>query len=206
VTILFVSRLAVRKGVELVTALSHRLRDLAGAVRIEVIGDYSLWSDYRALMADLHPVIASYEGDLDNARLAGAYTAADLVIQPSHYEPFALTVGEALASGVPVVASSEVGAAEGINPQCCAVFPAGDLAAFEHAVRELVDRIRGGDGPSLSALARAEAQRLFSLERVSDGIMDSLEAAMRSRGRKQLSGRILPMQVQWLERGGDEHR
>jgi glycosyltransferase involved in cell wall biosynthesis len=179
VTVLFVSRLAVRKGVELVTALSHRLADLEGDVRIEVIGDRSLWSDYRALMADLNPAIASYEGSLDNARLADAYRAADLVIQPSHYEPFALTVGEALASGVPVVASSEVGATEGVSPECCAVFPAGDLNGFEGAVRGLVGRIRKGEGPALARLARADAQRLFSVEGVSDGIVDSLEAAIR---------------------------
>jgi glycosyltransferase involved in cell wall biosynthesis len=181
VTVVFVSRLAVRKGVELVTALSHRLRDLAGDVQIKVIGDHSLWSDYRALMADLHPAIASYEGGLENARLAEAYRGADLMIQPSHYEPFALTVGEALASGVPVVASSEVGAAEGVHPECCTVFPAGDLDAFESAVRRLVDRIRGGDAPALARLARADARRLFSVERVSNGIMESLEEAIRNR-------------------------
>jgi glycosyltransferase involved in cell wall biosynthesis len=181
VRILFVSRLAVRKGVELVTALSHRVADLAGDVRIEVIGDRSLWSDYRALMADLNPAVASYQGPFDNARLADAYREADLVVQPSHYEPFALTVGEALASGTPVVASSEVGATEGVSAECCAVFPAGDLDAFERAVRGLVDRIREGEGPALAVLARADAQRLFSVESVSAGIVDSLEAAIRDR-------------------------
>jgi glycosyltransferase involved in cell wall biosynthesis len=182
VRVLFVSRLAVRKGVELVTALSHRLADLAGDVRIEVIGDRSLWSDYRALLEDLNPAIASYEGALDNARVAEAYREADLVIQPSHYEPFALTVGEALASGVPIVASSETGATEGVNPECCAVFPAGDLDAFESAVRELIDRTRRGEGPALARLARADAERLFSVEDVSDGIMESLERAIRDGG------------------------
>jgi glycosyltransferase involved in cell wall biosynthesis len=181
VRVLFVSRLAVRKGVELVTALSHRLSDLAGDVRIEVIGNHSLWSDYRALLEDLHPAIASYEGALENARLAEAYRAADLVIQPSHYEPFALTVGEALASGVPIVASSEVGATEGVNRACCVVFAAGDLDAFEGAVRGLVHRIRQGEGPALARLARADAQRLFSVDGVSEGIMRSLDEAIRDR-------------------------
>jgi glycosyltransferase involved in cell wall biosynthesis len=182
VRVLFVSRLAVRKGVELVTALSHRLADLAGDVRIAVIGNHSLWSDYRALLEDLHPAIASYEGALDNARVAQAYREADLVIQPSHYEPFALTVGEALASGVPIVASSEIGAAEGVNPECCSVFPAGDLDAFEGAVRGLIDRIRQGEGPALARLARGDAERHFSVEDVSDGIMEALEKAIRDGG------------------------
>jgi glycosyltransferase involved in cell wall biosynthesis len=182
VTVLFVSRMSVRKGVELVTALSHRVADLAGDVRIEVVGNHTLWSDYRALLVDLHPAIASYEGPLENARLADTYSRADLLIQPSHYEPFALTVGEALASGTPVVASTEVGASEGVDPRCCATFPAGDVDAFERAVRAMVDRIRSGHGPAMSRLARAEAERLFSIDRVADGVVESLEAAVTDRG------------------------
>lgn len=179
VRVLFVSRLAVRKGVELVTALSHRLGDLAGDVRIEVIGNHSLWSDYRALMRDLNPAVATYEGEFANGQVAEAYAGADLLIQPSHYEPFALTVGEALACGVPVVASSEVGATEGVNPACCTVFPAGDLDAFEAAVRAAVGRVRGAHREPIAAVARAEAQRLFSADRVADGVLEALTTATR---------------------------
>ena len=177
VTLLFVSRLAVRKGVDLVVRLSHRLADLAGEVRIEVVGDRSLWSDYRALVADLHPAVGFYKGPLDAAGVVEAYAGADLVIQPSQYEPFALTVGEALASGIPVVASSEVGATEGVDRGCCTVFPAGDLDSFEAAVRGLVHRIRRGEGSGLSRLARAEARRLFSVERIAQQIVESLALA-----------------------------
>jgi glycosyltransferase involved in cell wall biosynthesis len=174
-TVLFVSRLATRKGVDLVTGLTQRLADLAGEVSIDVIGNRSLWSDYRPLLADLHPEIGFYVGPLDSAAVAERYPSASLLIQPSWYEPFALTVAEALASGVPVVASNEVGAVEGVNPGCCTVFPAGDLDAFEAAVRALVERVRGGEGAAISRLARAEAQRLFSVDRVARGIVEALE-------------------------------
>ena len=63
--LLFVSRLAVRKGLDLVVGLSHRLSDLTGRVRIEIIGDKSLWSDYRALLSDLNPGVGVYRGELD---------------------------------------------------------------------------------------------------------------------------------------------
>jgi glycosyltransferase involved in cell wall biosynthesis len=78
VRVLSVSRLAVRKGVELVTELSHRLDDLAGEVRIDVIGNHSLWSDCRALMRDLNPAVATYKGEFANGQLAEAYAGADL--------------------------------------------------------------------------------------------------------------------------------
>jgi glycosyltransferase involved in cell wall biosynthesis len=177
--VLSVSRLAVRKGVELVTELSHRLDDLAGEVRIDVIGNHSLWSDCRALMRDLNPAVATYKGEFANGQLAEAYAGADLLIQPSHYEPFALTVGEALACGVPVVASSEVGATEGVDPACCTVFPAGDIDPFEAAVHGAVDRVRGGGREPIAAVARAEAQRLFSADRVADGVLEALTTAAR---------------------------
>jgi glycosyltransferase involved in cell wall biosynthesis len=177
VTALFVSRLSTRKGVDLVVELSQRLADLRGEVCIDVVGDRSLWSDYRPLLADLRPGIGSYVGPLDPDRVAERYARADLLIQPSWYEPFALTVGEALASGVPVVASSEVGAAERVDRRCCAVFAAGDINAFEAAVRELVDRIRRGEGAAISRLARSEAHRLFSINRVAHGVVNALELA-----------------------------
>ena len=181
VTLLFVSRLAVRKGLDLVVGLSHRLVDLAGKVRIVIIGDRSLWSDYRALLDDLNPAVGSYAGPLDSDRLAAAYADADALIQPSKYEPFALTVGEALASGVPVVASDEVGATEGLDSGCCTVFRSGDLDAFETAVRMVIARIGDGAKPAISELARSEAQRLFSPERVADALTDSMEAALSAR-------------------------
>jgi glycosyltransferase involved in cell wall biosynthesis len=181
ITALFVSRLSVRKGLDLVIGLSHRLRDLAGEVRIEVIGGRTLWSDYTALLPDLHPEVAVYRGVLEVEELAEAYARADLLLQPSQYEPFALTVAEALATGVPVVTSSEVGASEGVDRGCCTVFTAGDLDALERAVREVLARLRAGEGPAMARLARAEAERLFAPPRVADGIARSLEAAVAGR-------------------------
>ena len=158
-TLLFVSRMAVRKGVELVVDLSHRLADLRGQVRIVAVGPHDQWSDYRHLLDGLHPEIGSYIGSQSAAALAELYRDADVLILPSHYEPFSLAVGEALASGVPVVASSAVGAAEGLGSPSCDIFPAGDGAAFEAAVRRMLDRLDQGGAPAIAAHARAEAER-----------------------------------------------
>ena len=147
-------------------------------MRIEIIGDRSLWSDYRALLADLNPGVAVYRGELDATSLAAVYADADALIQPSKYEPFALTVAEALASGIPVVASDQVGAAEDIDPRCCTVFRSGDLDAFESAVRGVIVRLENGARPAISRLARSEAQRHFSAEHVADRVAESLEKAL----------------------------
>jgi glycosyltransferase involved in cell wall biosynthesis len=188
-TLLFASRMSVRKGVEMIVALSHRLADLADSVRIEAIGGETLWSRYAPLLGDLNPELASYGGSVDSTELAELYRRADVLLQPSHYEPFALTVGEGLASGVPVVASDEVGAAEGVDGRCCSVFPAGDLDSFEHAVRSLVVRLRTPERGAIQALARSEAERLFAPSTVAARLLAHLEDLRSSRG-------ILPVGAQ----------
>jgi glycosyltransferase involved in cell wall biosynthesis len=178
-TLLFVSRLSVRKGLELVVALSDRLSDLEGEVRILVLGGPTTWSDYRALLADLNPAIGTYGGEVSPAELATLYHNAEAVLQPSQYEPFALTVGEALASGARVVASDQVGAAEDVDPRVCSTFPRGDIDRFEQAVRSVVADARLG--VDLTGLARSEAERLFSAPIIASRLMRELERASSER-------------------------
>jgi glycosyltransferase involved in cell wall biosynthesis len=174
--LVFASRISVRKGVEMVVALSHRLADLAGQVEILVVGTRTDWSDYRPLLDRLEPAVATYRGKVANSEIAELYRSSDALLQPSHYEPFALTVAEALASGIPVVVSDEVGAAGFIDPSsnCCRVFPAGDLDAFEATVRAIVADLQAGQGETLAAGARLLAEQWFSPSVVAGKIVECI--------------------------------
>lgn len=173
--LLFIARISVRKGVEMVVRLSHQLADLAGKVHIQLIGDHTVWSDYRFLLRNLHPDTATYEGYVPAPELARLYQRADAIIQPSRFEPFGLTISEALATGIPVVASSEVGAVDGVDPSVCRVFPDGDGAAFVRQVRELLAETAVSDRRrQLSVTARSEAERLFAPERSARALADAL--------------------------------
>jgi glycosyltransferase involved in cell wall biosynthesis len=184
-TLLFVSRISVRKGVDLVVGLSHRLADLEGQVRILVVGGPTTWSDYRTLLSELNPSIATYAGEIRPESLSDLYREAAALLQPSLYEPFALTVGEALASGTPVVASEEVGAAEDADRRVCFAFPNGDEDAFERSVRGMVAAVGSGERAQLSELARAEAERLFSPATVAATLLGELERARSLTGRRR---------------------
>lgn len=173
--LLFVSRIAVRKGVELIVDLSHRLDDLHGKVEIIVIGSRSTWSDYRKLLDGLNPRVARYSGAAQPDELAALYREAVAVLQPSHYEPFALTVGEALAAGTPVIASDEVGAVEGVDQRVCTVFARGDRAAFEQAVRAAVAHVGTAEREAAASVARAEAERLYAPAMVAQRLLAELE-------------------------------
>jgi glycosyltransferase involved in cell wall biosynthesis/GT2 family glycosyltransferase len=174
--IVFVSRLSVRKGVELVVELSQRLTDLAGQVTLELVGTDTLWSDYRPLLADLDQQIGHYHGHMPRSELTEFLRHADLLIQPAKYEPFGLTVGEALALGVPVIASDQVGATEDVSAECCTTTPVGDIDALEAAVRAHLGRLYNGEGPKMSKQARAEALRLFSPEVIAETAFKMLNA------------------------------
>jgi glycosyltransferase involved in cell wall biosynthesis len=174
--LLFVSRIAVRKGVEAIVALSHRIADLEGRVVVDVLGDRSLWSDYRHLLTGLHPGTAVAHGHVPNGALRARLQTATAVLQPSRYEPFALTVAEALACGTPAITSDEVGATEDVDPRAGIRVPAGDVPALERAVRELLSAVREeARERKLRALARAEAERLFATAVVGRQLARALE-------------------------------
>jgi glycogen(starch) synthase len=142
IRLLFVGMLSVRKGIEMIVELSHRLTDEAGAVTLDVAGGPRGWSDYSALLDALQPDLARPLGWIEPDSLPALYRSADVLLVPSHYEPFGIAVGEALACGVPVVVSDAVGAAEWVSGSACRTFAAGDMDSFEAAVRRVIADVR----------------------------------------------------------------
>jgi glycosyltransferase involved in cell wall biosynthesis len=157
-----VSRISVRKGLELVVELSHRMRDLAGLVHFEIVGDPSLWSDYSRLLDDVDKTMAVIHGHISYDDMKEWIPTCDLLLQPAKYEPFGLTVGEAVACGIPVVVTSEVGAGEQLSEACSIRVPPCDVEALEEAVREMVVRLASPARGTMRAAARSEAERLWS--------------------------------------------
>lgn len=159
-TVLVLGRIAARKGIEDVVGVAQLLHERRADARLRVIGGPGSWSDYTPLLEQLPPQNSEYAGRLDAAQVPGELASSDLLLQASRYEPFGLTVAEALAAGVPVVATSEVGAVEDVDRAVAAVVAPGDVQAMADAVLALLGRLREAPEP-LCELARAEAQRLF---------------------------------------------
>jgi glycosyltransferase involved in cell wall biosynthesis len=91
--------------------------------------------------------------------------ASDVLLQASSYEPFALTVAEALATGIPVVGTSEVGAIEDVDRTVAAEAVPHDVQGLADALVRTLERVRS-EPERMRTLARAEAERLFAPERV----------------------------------------
>ncbi len=183
-TVLVLGRIAVRKGVEDVVALARVLHERRAGVHVRIVGGPSLWSDYTPLLADLPADTAEYVGSVAASEVPAELARADVLLQPSHYEPFALTVAEALAAGVPVVATSEVGAIEGVDGGVAAVLAPGDVEGLADAVLATVARARA-QPQEVEALARAEAARLFASERVCEEVAQALQGLVATAERRR---------------------
>ncbi|HUB36594.1 MAG TPA: glycosyltransferase family 4 protein, partial [Solirubrobacteraceae bacterium] len=172
--VLVLGRISARKGLEDVIALAARLRDAGSDARIRVVGGPSLWSDYTALLADLPPQSSEFAGRIEPAHIPAELARTDVLLQPAKYEPFGLTVGEALAAGVPVVATSETGAVEGIDRRVAAELAPGDVAGMAAAIELTLERLRA-DPAGLRTLAHEEAARRFAPELVCEQLSLALE-------------------------------
>jgi len=175
--VLVLGRISARKGIEDVIAVAQRLREQSIDARIRVVGGPSLWSDYTPLLEDLPPETGEFAGRIPPADIPVALARADLLLQAAKYEPFGLTVGEALAAGVPVVATSETGAIGGIDRAVVAEVAPGDVPAMTRAIVEMLARLREAPA-SLRALAHAEATRSFAPATVCRQISEALEGVV----------------------------
>ena len=110
--LLYVGRLAPIKGLETLLDAMARLRAAGTRVRLSIVGgdaDEPLnghEGELRARLArlDLRSAV-TFVGAQPQERLRAWYVAADATVLPSHYESFGMVAMEAMACGIPVVAS-----------------------------------------------------------------------------------------------------
>jgi glycosyltransferase involved in cell wall biosynthesis len=180
--VLVPTRISVRKGVEDVIALAHELHRRGVDARVRVVGGPSNWSDYTKLLDELPRANAEYGGRVPPAGMPAELAAADLVLLASKYDPCPMSVLEALACGVPVIATSEVGSIEDVDRAVVSEVPVGDVAAMADAVADMLASARR-DPQTMRAKARAEAERRFARDVVCEQISDALRALVAARSR-----------------------
>lgn len=173
-TVLVPTRLSLRKGLEDVVQVAHLLLARGVDARVRVVGGPSMWSDYTSLLDDLPQENSGYGGRIPPKEMPAELEQSDIVLLASKYEPFGLTVGEALAAGVPVVATSEVGAIEGVDKSVAAAVEPGDVDGMVSAITAMMEQLRAYPVETRMR-ARAEAERRFARDVVCEQISDALE-------------------------------
>ncbi len=90
---------------------------------------------------------------------------ADLFLLPSQFESFGLSALEAMACGVPVIATASGGLSEVVEDERTGkLFPVGDIEAFSLAIKDLLDD--DSKLKSFGTAARDRAKELFRIDSV----------------------------------------
>ena len=134
---LFVGRFVPQKGLsDLIEAFSRISPD--GEAWLLLVGSGPLQAEIEGRIEGNERVILP--GFVQAEALPPFYALSDVFVLPSHAEPWGVVVNEALACGLPVIASDQVGAARDlIHPgENGIVFPTGDTAALTDALERLL--------------------------------------------------------------------
>lgn len=104
---IYVGRLEEGKGILMLLAAFRRCVERGAPVALDVVGSGSL-SDVAARDAAELPGLTAH-GRLEGQALLDVYAAADVLVCPSLVENWGLVVNEAMAAGIPVIATRSVG-------------------------------------------------------------------------------------------------
>jgi glycosyltransferase involved in cell wall biosynthesis len=174
---LFVGQLIERKGVDvLLDAFAQVERG-----ELAIAGEGPLAERVKAASATDGRI--EMLGHLDRAKLQDAYAGADVLVLPSLYDVWGLVVNEALARGLLIITTDQVGAADdlvehGVNG---VIVPAGSVSALADAMR-----VVGEWSPERRAAAQAlTSERLTrtTAENSAQSILEACRCAVDHRSR-----------------------
>jgi glycosyltransferase involved in cell wall biosynthesis len=105
--LMYLGRLSPEKGIENLLDALRRIDDPTVTLTIYGAGDVAYVARLKALAERLGFLRKSvfFAGHVDGAAKSAAFQTADVCVVPSHAESFCIVIAEALAHGVPVIAS-----------------------------------------------------------------------------------------------------
>jgi glycosyltransferase involved in cell wall biosynthesis len=158
--ILFLGQVILRKGIQYLMETAKLLRD--EPVRIDVVGPIGITAD----AVKSAPPNLAFHGRVSRDQAAGWYRQSDLFVLPTLSDGFALTQLEAMAHGLPVIATPNCGdvVTNGVDGF---VVPPRDPGALAKAVMHYIEN--HGLLPTHRAAARHKAGQ-FTLSRLGDDL------------------------------------
>jgi glycosyltransferase involved in cell wall biosynthesis len=173
--VLFVHRLSARRGSRLIVPVTSRLcQELHGKLRVVVVGDGpGLKELLSAIELNGLDELIEVKGGLPNRTLPDLYRAADCFLMPSYEEGFPRVVIEAMASGLPVVATESGGTRDVLGKDYPYCVPVGDVEGLVEGLKAVLEgpTNRAEIGTSLRQIAIDR----FSTKRVSRMMVTQLE-------------------------------
>lgn len=133
--ILFVGEISARKGI---APLLGAFAKISSAAELVCVGPVDV--DFQAALNKLPIKNVTFKGTMSRNDIHQAYQSADIFSLPSAEEGFGMVVLEAMASGLPVVISDQVGAGDLITDgKNGMIVPYNDETALSNALLRLVE-------------------------------------------------------------------
>jgi 1,2-diacylglycerol 3-alpha-glucosyltransferase len=111
--ILFVGRFVPEKGVfDLVDAYAKLSDKVRSEVAVVFAGDGVCAEELAARAKGISPGAVCFQGFVQREDLAGMYALAEMLVLPTHSDPWGLVVNEAMASGLPIVVTNVAGCSD----------------------------------------------------------------------------------------------
>lgn len=138
--LLCVATLTPRKGHTLLVEALAELRDLPW--HLTCVGSTTRHAQTASALAQRVEALGlggrvELTGELDEAALAERFHRAAVFVLASHYEGYGMVFDEALARGLPIVATRAGAVAETVPSAAALLVPVGDRAALADALRRL---------------------------------------------------------------------
>jgi glycosyltransferase involved in cell wall biosynthesis len=139
--LLYSGRLVTVKRVDLLIDTFAAIADQRPDWDLVIVGEGVLGEELRRRVPQALRSRVVWTGFLDGDEPALAYNAADVLVLPSDFEPWALVVQEAMAAGLAIVASDVVGAARELiqDKSSGRIFAAGQLDGLIEAMMDVTD-------------------------------------------------------------------
>jgi glycosyltransferase involved in cell wall biosynthesis len=157
---LFVGRLVREKGVfDLLEAYAKLTPELRAAVGLVLAGEGTARATLVRRASLIKPGQIQFTGFVHREQLASYYALAEVFVFPSHTDPWGLVVNEAMACGLPVIASDAAGSTADLVEDNWngRVVRRGDMAQLTSAMEEL------GRDPALRAtMGKHSQERILS--------------------------------------------
>jgi glycosyltransferase involved in cell wall biosynthesis len=157
------------KGQEVLLHAFARAFGESGDVELDIVGDGCDRQKLRELAARLGlGSRVRFLGPAGRTEVRDAMWRADVLVHASHIETFGVVLIEALATGLPVVATACGGPGDIVTPEVGELVPPGDAAALAAALT----RARSRGTPRAPEAIRRHAVERFSAPRVAGRLLD----------------------------------
>jgi starch synthase len=148
---IYAGQISIRKGIPVLFEAWRKaeLRDS----ELDLVGSWLLAEEKRrSLPQGIHHI-----PPCSRTELRERYRGADLLVFPSFFEGFGLVILEAMACGLPVIATNATAGPDLLTNETGTVFEAGDMDALVHLLRWF--STNRDQLPAMKRAARAQAER-----------------------------------------------